>query len=273
MCHNREKQRYRIGKYIFFNYIISWGLLAVVIGAGAIFQLRSILSGNSPFLDFVRIVYCWIPTITFILFCKKLNINTTIKDFYLQEFKAKIRLNIVLHILLLQILISIAAGCMSAVICDVSIMSVFSIPNEGVAASAFSCLITGASGEETGWRGFLLKGYRQRYNLLVSCIYTGIVWAFWHLPLWILSGYRGINLFIYIVEFIISLVGFTVAMSYYYHKNPNLLICVIFHYMINFLLSFYCGNDILYQGLTACMYVLVSIYLVIKNKDLYLNDI
>jgi membrane protease YdiL (CAAX protease family) len=49
-------------------------------------------------------------------------------------------------------------------------------------------LITGATGEELGWRGFLLPRLQTRYNALVATILVGIVWALWHLPLWFIPG-------------------------------------------------------------------------------------
>lgn len=270
---NQKKQLYQIVKYIRWNYAISWGLLVAVIGLGIIFNLQCILSGNSLFLDIVRVVYCWMPTIVLVVLHKKLNLNMTIKEFYVEEFRRKIRFDVLVSILLLQILISVSAGIISSIIEGVAMADTFCVPKEGIAASVLFCLITGATGEEAGWRGFLLKGYRQRYNLLTSCIFTGVVWAFWHLPLWILSGYNGVELLIYVIEFIMSLIGFTIVMAYFYDKNPNILVCVFFHYMINFLLSFYCGNDILYQGFTACLYAAVSVLFIVRNKMLYLNHI
>jgi membrane protease YdiL (CAAX protease family) len=49
--------------------------------------------------------------------------------------------------------------------------------------------ITGAMGEELGWRGFLLPRLQQRFNALTSSLLVGVIWAIWHLPLWLLPGY------------------------------------------------------------------------------------
>ncbi|GAP96635.1 CPBP family intramembrane glutamic endopeptidase [Leptolyngbya sp. NIES-2104] len=40
-----------------------------------------------------------------------------------------------------------------------------------------------ALGEEFGWRGFLLPALQSRYNALWASVCLGIIWAFWHLPL------------------------------------------------------------------------------------------
>lgn len=50
-------------------------------------------------------------------------------------------------------------------------------------------IVTGAMGEELGWRGFLLPRLQQRFNALTSSLTVGVIWAIWHAPLWLLPGY------------------------------------------------------------------------------------
>ena len=49
-------------------------------------------------------------------------------------------------------------------------------------------LITGATGEELGWRGFLLPRLQARSTALLASLIVGVVWGLWHLPLWFISG-------------------------------------------------------------------------------------
>ncbi len=43
-------------------------------------------------------------------------------------------------------------------------------------------------GEEPGWRGFALPRLLGRFGPVVGTLILGIAWAFWHLPLFIISG-------------------------------------------------------------------------------------
>jgi membrane protease YdiL (CAAX protease family) len=40
-------------------------------------------------------------------------------------------------------------------------------------------------GEEIGWRGFLMPRLRARISLPAAGVFTGIVWALWHLPIYL----------------------------------------------------------------------------------------
>ena len=44
-------------------------------------------------------------------------------------------------------------------------------------------MVLGGGLEEPGWRGFALPMLLKRYNPFVASMIVGVVWAFWHLPL------------------------------------------------------------------------------------------
>ncbi|MEJ2252748.1 MAG: lysostaphin resistance A-like protein, partial [Candidatus Lokiarchaeota archaeon] len=45
-------------------------------------------------------------------------------------------------------------------------------------------LIRGPLSEEPGWRGFALPRLESRFTALTSSIILGLIWAFWHLPMY-----------------------------------------------------------------------------------------
>lgn len=262
---------YKTKKYILLNLLCSWGLFATVLIIAFVSGNQSLLNGHSTILDIVTIIYCWMPNIVLILIFSKLGLNKTIKQFYQEQLSEKVNGIILLRILILQIAVCLLSACIVSIIDQSAIMDLFAKPEGGILSSAFFCLFTGATGEESGWRGFLLQGFWQRHTLLKSSVYTGLAWAIWHLPVWLLSGYQGINLLIYIVAFFVSLIMFTIVMMYYYEKNHNIAVLVFFHYMINFVLSFYIGNDLLYQTVSALLYTVTAAYIISRNRELYLS--
>jgi uncharacterized protein len=40
-------------------------------------------------------------------------------------------------------------------------------------------------GEESGWRGFLLFELTKKYDALISAIFVALIWATWHLPIFL----------------------------------------------------------------------------------------
>ncbi len=261
---------YNTKKYVILNFACSWSLfllaLVLVLGLG----MRFLLEDDGIFMTLLTVIYCWMPNIVLLIFWKRLNVPMSRKEFYKKEFSIRIKWTIILRILLLEVGVCVVSAFIVSLQTHTSMVQAFGIPAEGILATAFFCLFTGATGEESGWRGFLLAGYRQKHTLLTSCIFTGLVWAFWHLPVWILSGYTGMMLVVYILAFIVSLIGFTITMMYYYEKCRNIIVLVFFHYMINFVLAFYCGDDILYQVYSAALYLIISIFFVLRDKKLYL---
>lgn len=47
-----------------------------------------------------------------------------------------------------------------------------------------------ATGEELGWRGFLVPALSQRMSFAKTSLVSGLIWAVWHWPLIILWGYN-----------------------------------------------------------------------------------
>ena len=52
----------------------------------------------------------------------------------------------------------------------------------------FTGLLT-ATGEEIGWRGFLVPALKERLGVVKTLLITGLFWCVWHFPLLIWGGY------------------------------------------------------------------------------------
>ncbi|MFX1263016.1 MAG: CPBP family intramembrane glutamic endopeptidase, partial [Promethearchaeota archaeon] len=54
--------------------------------------------------------------------------------------------------------------------------------------SFLNTLHYGPLSEEAGWRGFALPRLQERYSALTSSVILGVLWACWHLPLYLVQS-------------------------------------------------------------------------------------
>ncbi len=98
----------------------------------------------------------------------------------------------------------------------------------------------GPFGEEPGWRGFALPRLQQRFGPLMGTLILGVLWAVWHLPLFVfVPGYDGTTssfsgiLFAFI-GFIIVVVGFAIIFTWVFNNaRGSLLLVILLHTSIN----------------------------------------
>jgi membrane protease YdiL (CAAX protease family) len=74
-------------------------------------------------------------------------------------------------------------------------------------------IITAGLGEELGWTGFLTPRLQARYSALVSSLIRGVLWGFWHFPLFIYSGLDNPSLADFPYTGWVSQKGFLIAMG------------------------------------------------------------
>ena len=58
------------------------------------------------------------------------------------------------------------------------------IPSAALPSMIGMQLITGAVGEELGWRGFLLPRLGERWGAKTAAWVMGVLWSLWHVPAW-----------------------------------------------------------------------------------------
>jgi membrane protease YdiL (CAAX protease family) len=96
----------------------------------------------------------------------------------------------------------------------------------------FTQLIAGPVSEEAGWRGFALPRLQMKHNALVSSLILGVIWTFWHLPLFFLTGETqvGIPFPIYLV----LVTSVTVYLTWLYNNtHGSLIITTLGHFSFN----------------------------------------
>jgi CAAX protease family protein len=93
----------------------------------------------------------------------------------------------------------------------------------------------GPLGEEMGWRGFLQSRMQGRAGPFTTALIVGLVWAFWHLPVFRFADFRnGLNWSQFVVLYPIStiLVAFTMGHLWRW-SHGSLFIAMCFHGVLN----------------------------------------
>jgi membrane protease YdiL (CAAX protease family) len=88
------------------------------------------------------------------------------------------------------------------------------------------------AGEEVGWRGYALPRLATHLGLGGASVLLGVIWALWHLPLFIMqgTGSTGQSFPMYLMH----VTALSVAMSWLYWKTQgSLLIVMIMHAAVN----------------------------------------
>ena len=89
----------------------------------------------------------------------------------------------------------------------------------------------GGGQEEPGWRGFALPRLLKRYSPLVSSLIIGVIWAFWHVPLFFMEG--SVQKDIPFVWYVLNTFGFTFIFTSLYLKAASVLPAMVLHSGLN----------------------------------------
>jgi uncharacterized protein len=94
-------------------------------------------------------------------------------------------------------------------------------------------IIGGPLGEEIGWRGYALPRLAQRFGLAPASLLLGLVWSFWHLPLFFLS-IGGDQFGQSFPTYLLQVTALSVAIAYLMgNTGGSLLLAVLMHSAIN----------------------------------------
>jgi membrane protease YdiL (CAAX protease family) len=217
--------------YFVFSYAFFWLFLLLF----ALFlELLHLNPGSLPswVLSIVMISGSWMPTLAAVIMTYKENGRNGIKGLF-QKY---------IHFKLASKWYIAAFIPFPIAFASVALFKLFGGAPEGGANLSLHFwitlvvvnILTGPTGEEAGWRGYALPKLLERYSPLKSGILLGIVWNFWHLPLWLTIGYSGLNLLYYIFFFSVGLISLSVLMTWIYCRtSASLVPMVIIHFSFN----------------------------------------
>jgi len=223
--------------YFVLSYLLFWVLLGVT---GFLIFLKV----PGPLVAAMKNVCAWAPTFALAILFRRLNPGTSWKDFLRAQVAEKPRAGLFLAVLAAQAGILVLARAVHSALGGQP-FAAWTLPAPAALAAAFVVNLTsGPLGEELGWRGYALPRLRRTRSTTASGLLLGLVWGFWHLPLWLMSGFSGPDLLRYVLAFLAAIVSVSVLIAHALERNRNILLAVWIHFWFNFLVQL-AGIDIL----------------------------
>ncbi len=129
-------------------------------------------------------------------------------------------------------------------------------------------LFFSVAGEEFGWRGFLLPLLQKQYSALSASLIIGLLWGFWHLPLFLIRG--DFHEQIPFLLFILQDVALAIILTWIYNNTRGSLLLVhLFHAASNAtvgllpILPMKPGDSLIPLYISVAVLVLVALVIVL----------
>jgi len=254
--------------------IINYSLLTFLLFFVLLGITGLLISIKAPMViqDIMKNVCAWSPTFAIFILFQKLYPNVAIKEYLKTNFQSKTKVSTFIYGFLLQVVIVFLAVIAYLLMNQKSFSSLEFIKGSSILPVLLITITSGALGEELGWRGFMQQEFQKKYSMLISSLSVGFIWGLWHFPLWLLSGYTGMDLLIYIITFMTSIVSFSILISYFYSKGRNILIAMWMHFMFNFSLKIVQIDILQLLGYLSVFLSLAAIVIVIwKRKTFFIH--
>lgn len=251
-----------IKKYVMYTYLLFW-LMILVLGG----LVSAVTKNNSFAMQWVVVVCSWAPTIVLVVLSKKILNGITLKEFFKGAFRDKVSLSCFSISTFIIVAIYFLSVILYGFVATNSFSVNISISFPAVILSLIFSILQGASGEELGWRGYLLPRLVDNCGFTKGNIILGFIWTFWHLPLWFISsGYHGWMLLQYIASFILCIVSFTVLIGWIQQKCRNLFLAFWMHFLFNFLLTTLSVDILVPMTFMGVGYAVVAVVIVMASK-------
>ena len=250
-----------------WNYVIAAYITFVVMVLG-ICGCASMVFHASPLVMRILSNLCaWSPTIVLFVGFKKWCPEKNRKGFLKEIFAGKIKLSLILLSILSTgiafIISAYAFSCMKGI----SFASVFQMNGFPVFVSVILSVLSGPTGEECGWRGYLRPVFENKYGFMKGNIITGLVWTFWHTVLWFVdSDYTtGVEILLYMLSNIVVITAIHMIMAVILEKENNLIYAVLIHLFFNLPYSFI-NVDIMFYIILMVVFTIEAITFLLYRK-------
>jgi uncharacterized protein len=96
-------------------------------------------------------------------------------------------------------------------------------------------LVLGPLSEELGWRGYAQDRLQARFSPQVTAVIVGTVWAFWHLPLFLMPGTSQHELGMHFTGFLVGTISVSLMFAWLHnHTGGSVWAAIFFHWIYTY---------------------------------------
>lgn len=217
-------------RYVIITYLAFW-LGIITVGAAYLLSPE-----NALVMNWASAVASWTPTIVLMLMFGKLMPDIGRIEWIKEAFAERIKTGVLIVVTL--VFVCSIGGTYAIMLLRNSALSISDLSGltaRSVISVSFFAIIQGATGEEAGWRGYLQRHFEQKSGgrVIKSALLIGLIWSFWHTPLWLSTGLPIEQLLIYIATFIIGNLCLSVIIAVCYSCCRNLFVPMWIHFLSN----------------------------------------
>lgn len=136
-------------------------------------------------------------------------------------------------------------------------------------------LFMAASFEELGWRSYAVDSLSERYSYFRATLIFSVLWALWHLPLFLIKDYYHYEILnsnpLFAINFMVSTIPLAFIISWVCKFNSgSISAAIFFHFLINLVQE---AMQITQE--TKCIQTIiligVAVLIVILNREIYFD--
>ncbi len=212
----------RLKVFLAVSFLVSWscwGILALLARAGTTaygrpgFMLLYMLGGLGP---------------TFAAYAAVLATpaQSPLREFHSRLLRWRVSARWYVLVLLLPLALGLAAVG-AATLVDSDFPRGLAVRPWYMIVPLFFIMVAGGGLEELGWRGVAQPEMERNLRRSFAAVLVGLIWALWHLPLFVLPGVGqyGANFPV----FAIGIVGGAMILAWLYGSTKSILLCILFH--------------------------------------------
>lgn len=239
-------------KYVIFSYGLFWIMVLGICGTASM-----VFHASGLTMRWLADLCAWSPTFALLIMFKKLKPGMKVKGFYKEAFSGKIKIDLLIISACSVIGATLISVFLLSVVEQKSFTSFFSLGLYSLPLTFLLSILSGPTGEESGWRGYLRLELEERFGFVKGSFVLGAVWAFWHAVLWFIdSDFTGISLIIYIISNVVVMTSLVIIMNVILKKSNNLFNAIWIHFCFNFLYNFIVA-DIWFYAILSIVYAIV----------------